>query len=129
MSYLYICRELDLPVLEVESVRQPGVDSQPIRCGHALADHFFEKRQIKEGRFMAFHESGRDAFPVERIPWADLLWYALDWNVWMHETAGLGNATSLHDGCPGAWDDLGRVIGNWQLGLGRSHGFMLVYAR
>lgn len=129
MSYLYICRELDLPILEVESVRQPGVDSQPIRCGHALADHFFEKRQIKEGRFMAFHESGRDTFSVERVPCADLLRYGLYCNVWMHETAGLGEAAPFHDGFPGAWDDFGRVVGSRQLGLGGRNGFMMVYAR
>jgi hypothetical protein len=123
VGYLYTRRELDLPILEVESVRQPCADSQLIRCGHALADRFFEKRQVKEGRPMAFHEPGRDAFPVDRVPWVNLPRDAFDWDVWMHETAGLGDATPLHDSFPGARDGLGRVVSSGQLGLGGRHGF------
>jgi hypothetical protein len=44
----------------------------------------------------------------------------------MHETAGLGDAAPLHDGFPGAWDDLVHVVGDRRLGLRGRHGFMLV---
>jgi len=87
---------------------------------------------MKEGRSIAaFRKSGRNSFAAEWVPLAQFLRDVRDRDIWGNQTAGLGDATLLHDGFPGAWDDLGRVVGNRQLGLGLGgkHGCMLANVR
>jgi hypothetical protein len=133
VDYLHIRREVDLPILEVESVRQACVDLHLFRNGLAPADQFLELQPVEDREFVAFHNHipGRKSFQAEGVPSAQLFRDVVDRDVWKHETARLGDATSLHDGFPGAWDDLRRVIGSrrLELGLRGRHGFKLIYAR
>ena len=115
--YRCLRSEIDLAVLEVESVGQVCLSCHLPRYALSHQNQVQVARLTKEGRVVAFDEPRWYPFPVERVPLADHLRYVFDRDVW----ESVGSMACLEDGFPGACG-LNRVACSRRLEMRGRHG-------